>query len=42
MGINIPEFLACLDTFCDPFFADTVSEQTYSQVTVKPLIHLYF
>ena len=41
MGMNLPEFLACLDTFCDPFFSDTVSEQTYSHVTVKPLIHLH-
>ena len=41
MGISIPEFLACLDTFFEPFFSDTVSEQTYARVTVKPLIHLH-
>lgn len=42
MGINLHEFLICLDTFFSPFFSSTVSEQTYSQSTVKPLICLYF
>ena len=42
MGMNLPDFLACLDIFFEPFFSDTVSEQTYSHVTVKPLIHLHF
>lgn len=41
MGVNLPEFLACLDTFFEPFFSDTVSEQAYSRLTVKPLIHLH-
>lgn len=41
MGVNLPEFLTCLDTFFEPFFSDTVSEQTYARVTVKPLIHLH-
>ncbi len=41
MGVNLPEFLTCLDTFFEPFFCDTVSEQTYTCVTVKPLILLH-
>lgn len=41
MGVNLPEFLTCLDTFFEPFFCDTVSEQTYMHVTVKPLIPLH-
>ena len=41
MGMNLPEFLACLDSFFDPFFSDTVSEQTYAHVKVKPLIRLH-
>ena len=41
MGVNLPEFLACLDTFFEPFFSDTVSEQTYSHVAAKPLIRLH-
>ena len=40
LGINLNEFLACLDTFVAPFFADTVSKRTYSRPTVKPLIRL--
>ena len=40
MGINLNEFLSCLDTFFAPFFADTVSTRTYSRPTVKPLIRL--
>ena len=42
MGINVIEFLSCLDTFFAPFFADTVSHLTYSRSTVKPLIRLDF
>ena len=42
MGINLNEFLTCLDTFFAPFFSDTVSDQTYSHLTVKPLIRLNF
>lgn len=41
MGVNLPEFLTCLDTFFEPFFCETVSEQTYTHVTVKPLIRLH-
>lgn len=42
MGINLNEFLACLDTFFSPFFSLAVSEEAYSQLAVKPLIYLYF
>ena len=42
MGINLHEFLSCLDTFFAPFFSDTVSNQTYSLSSVKPLIRLDF
>ena len=42
MGINLSEFLTCLDTFFAPFFSDSVSEQTYMHLTVKPLIRLHF
>lgn len=41
MGVDLPEFLTCLDTFFEPFFSDAVSEQTYARVTVKPLIRLH-
>ncbi len=40
MGINLREYLTRLDEFFSPFFSHTVSEQTYLQVTVKPLIYL--
>lgn len=40
LGIDFNEFLSCLDTFFAPFFADTVSNRTYSRPTVKPLIRL--
>ena len=40
MGINLNEFLSCLDTFFAPFFADTVPNHTYSRPTDKPLIRL--
>lgn len=42
MGINLNEFLTCVDMFFERFFCDTVSEQTYSRVTIKPLIRLHF
>lgn len=40
LGINLNEFLSSLDTFFAPFFADTISNRTYSRPTVKPLIRL--
>ena len=40
MGINLPAFLDTADAFFTPFFADTVSEITYRQESVKPLILL--
>lgn len=40
LGINLNEFLSSLDTFFAPFFADTVSNRTFSRPTVKPLIRL--
>ena len=42
VGINLNEFLTCLDTFFAPFFSDIVSDKTYSRLTVKPLIRLHF
>ena len=40
MGLNLPNFLDIADTFFAPFFADTVTETTYHQASVKPLIRL--
>ena len=40
MGLNLPEFLDTADAFFAPFFADTVTEATYHQDSVKPLILL--
>jgi hypothetical protein len=40
MGINLNEYLTRLDEFFSPFFSHTISEQTYLQITVKPLIYL--
>ena len=42
MGISLNEFLACADAFFEPFFTDPVSEETYTHLTVKPLIRLHF
>lgn len=42
MGIDLPEFLEVADTFFDPFFSDPFKEETYQQVSVKPLIQLHF
>ncbi len=42
MGINMNEFLTCVDTFFEPFFLDSVSDKTYERVTVKLLIRLDF
>ncbi|MCF6156999.1 MAG: DUF309 domain-containing protein [wastewater metagenome] len=42
MGIRLDEFFACLDEFFSCFFSHTVTEQTYHQITVKPLIYLHF
>ncbi|MCZ6676424.1 MAG: DUF309 domain-containing protein [Candidatus Poribacteria bacterium] len=41
MGINLNEFLSDVGTFFEPFFSDTISEETYARVAVKPLIRLY-
>ena len=40
MGLNLPAFLDTTDAFFTPFFADTVTETTYHQDSVKPLILL--
>ena len=42
MGIDLNAFLTDVDTFFEPFFSDTVTTQTYSSVTAKPLIRLHF
>ena len=42
MGIALNEFLTCADAFFEPFFSDAVSEETYTHLTVKPLIRLHF
>ena len=42
MGLNLPAFLATADAFFEPFFSDAVTEETYQQVAVKPLIWLDF
>ncbi len=42
MGMNLPAFLATADAFFEPFFSDAVTEETYQQVAVKPLIRLDF
>ena len=40
MGLNLPAFLNTADAFFDPFFEDTVTEATFRQYSVKPLILL--
>ena len=40
MGLNLPAFLETADAFFAPFLADTISEITYHQESVKPLILL--
>ncbi|MCG9129657.1 DUF309 domain-containing protein [Candidatus Poribacteria bacterium] len=40
MGINLTAFLEVLDTFYSPFFSDSVTEETYQKINVKPLIQL--
>ena len=42
MGMNLPEFLETADTFFEPFFSEHVTEKTYQQITVQPLILLQF
>lgn len=42
MGLNLPAFLDTADAFFAPFFSDSVTEETYQQPTVKPLIRLEF
>ena len=41
IGIDLNEYLGRLDVFFEPFFADSVSERTYAQATVEPLIRLH-
>lgn len=40
MGIDLPAFLNILDTFFSPFFSEIVTEETYQQTHIKPLIYL--
>ncbi|MDE0554398.1 MAG: DUF309 domain-containing protein [Candidatus Poribacteria bacterium] len=40
MGLDLPAFLEIADGFFAPFFADNVTEATYLQNAVKPLIRL--
>ncbi|MXY28690.1 DUF309 domain-containing protein, partial [Candidatus Poribacteria bacterium] len=40
MGLDLPAFLEIADAFFAPFFADNVTETTYLQNSVKPLILL--
>lgn len=40
MGLNLPVFLDTADAFFDAFFEDTVTEATFRQYSVKPLILL--
>jgi len=42
MGLNLPAFLDTADAFFAPFFSDSVTEETYQQSAVKPLIWLDF
>lgn len=42
MGINLTEFLETADAFFAPFFSDNVTEETYQQISVNPLIQLHF
>ena len=42
MGMNLTEFLETADTFFEPFFSEHVTEKTYQQITVQPLILLQF
>ncbi len=40
MGLNLPRFLETADAFFSPFFSDPISDETYQQITVPPLIKL--
>ena len=42
MGIDLSKFLETADTFFEPFFAENVTEVTYLQVNLPPLIFLQF
>ncbi|MCE2402796.1 DUF309 domain-containing protein [Candidatus Poribacteria bacterium] len=42
MGINLPIFLDIADAFFTPFFSGFVTEETYQQIKVKPLLQLHF
>lgn len=40
MGLNLPTFLETADAFFEPFFGAVVTETTYREYAVKPLIRL--
>ena len=40
MGLDLPAFLEIADAFFAPFFTDKVTEATYRQNSIKPLIRL--
>ncbi len=42
MGIDMSAFLETADAFFAPFFSEPVTEETYQQITVQPLILLQF
>lgn len=42
MGINLPAFLQTADEFFKPFFSNIVTEDTYQNITVQPLIKLQY
>ncbi len=42
MGINLPVFLDIADAFYAPFFSEVVTEETYLNTTVQPLISLQY
>jgi len=42
MGIDLNTYLDTTDTFFEPFFSATVSEETYTQISTNPLISLKF
>lgn len=42
LGIDLPDYLKTADTFFAPFFSENVTEETYQQITVPPLILLQF
>ena len=40
MGIDLAAFMDTLETFFSPFFFDIVTEETYREIQVRPLIQL--